>query len=367
DQRGAYDEMRERCPIAYSDSMKWSIFRHDDVVRVLEDHETFSNAVSQHFSVPNGMDPPEHTPYRRIIEKYFAADRMDAFEPVVRTIAEELLESLLSSGSRVDVMEDFAKPFAGRVQCAFLGWPDSLHEPLIRWAEKNHDATRDRDRRASSEIAREFEALVDDMIETRLEDGVRPEEDVTAELMQEKIGSRRLSNEEIASILRNWTVGEIGTISASVGILVHYLAEHEDLQAKLRRDPGLLLAAIDEILRLHGPLVANRRITTRPVNLAGQVLEAGERITIMWLAAHRDGRRFDEPNAFRFDRDPDDNLLYGAGIHVCPGAPLARMELRVVLEELLDETSEICLHPDARPVPAEYPASGFAAVPVRIN
>lgn len=347
--------------------MQWSIFRHDDVVRVLEDHETFSNAVSQHPSVPNGMDPPEHTPYRGIVEKYFEADRIDAFEPIVRAIAAELVGRLRAIVPSVDVMEDFAKRFAARVQCAFLGWPDSLHEPLIRWAEKNHEATRNRDRPALSEIVSEFEAIVGDMIETRLEAEAPPEADVTAKLMRETIGSRRLSNEEITSMLRNWTVGEIGTISASVGILVHYLAEHEDLQEKLRRDPALLPVSIDEILRLHGPLVANRRITTRPVRLGDRELDAGERLTIMWIAANRDGRAFDEAEAFCLDRDSEDNLLYGAGIHVCPGAPLARMELRVVLEELLAKTSEIRLHPDARPGRAEYPASGYSTLPVLIR
>ena len=87
DQRAAYDAMRERCPVAWSDYLQWSLFRHEDVVRALHDHETFSSAASRHLSVPNGMDPPEHTVYRRLVEPYFAAARVDAFEPSCRQLA----------------------------------------------------------------------------------------------------------------------------------------------------------------------------------------------------------------------------------------------------------------------------------------
>lgn len=366
DQRAAYDEMRERCPVAHSEFMQWSLFRHEDVLRVLRDHATFSNAVSQHLSVPNGMDPPEHTEYRRIIEPYFAANRMDAFEPSCRKVVIELLQDVLSR-REAEWMAEFAVPFAVRVQCAFLGWPPGLHEPLAHWARKNHEAARAQDRQALSELAREFEGYVDDVLETRLRAGAAPEADVTAGLMHEQVWGRPLSNEEIASILRNWTVGEIGTISAAVGILAHFLAVHVELQEQLRARPSLLPAAVDEILRIHGPLVANRRVATRAVEIGGRKLPAGDRISLMWPAANRDGRVFHDADAFRLDRDPAQNLLYGAGIHVCPGAPLARMELRVVMEELLGRTARIEPAPGKSPVNAVYPASGFASLPLSIR
>lgn len=366
DQRAAYDELRERCPVAYSESMQWSLLRHEDVVRALHDHETFSNAVSQHLSVPNGMDPPEHTAYRRIIEPYFSAQRMAAFEPACRHIVADLVHSALAKGE-LELMADFALPFAVRVQCAFLGWPPDLHEPLVGWTQKSARATRAGDRQAMSDIALEFEGLIDRMLETRLRAAAKPEDDITAALMHEKVWGRPLSNEEIASILRNWTVGEIGTISASVGILVHYLAQHPALQQQLRAQRALLPAAIDEILRLHGPLVANRRIATCPVTVGGRRIEAGERISLIWIAANRDGGVFEEPDAFRLDRDPAKNLLYGAGIHVCPGAPLARMELRVVMEELLERCAQIEPAPGKPPVNAVYPASGFSVLPMTIR
>lgn len=366
DQRAAYDEMRERCPVAYSEFMQWSLFRHEDVSRVLHDHKTFSNVVSRHLSVPNGMDPPEHTKYRRIVESSFTVQRMDAFEPVCRQMVAELVRNVLASGE-VELMADFALPFAVRVQCAFLDWPPTLRERLVRWTRKNYEATLAQDLQAMSEIAREFEGFIDGMLETRMQAGIKPEDDVVGALTHEKVWGRPLSNEEIASILRNWTVGEIGTISASIGILVHYLSQHVELQQRLRAQPLLLPAAIDEILRIHGPLVANRRVTTRKVEIGGRKIDAGERISLNWVSANRDGRVFEDPQAFRLDRDPAANLLYGAGIHVCPGAPLARMEMRVCLEQLLERTTRIQDVPGNAPSLAVYPASGFATLPLQVR
>jgi cytochrome P450 len=194
-----------------------------------------------------------------------------------------------------------------------------------------------------------------------------PPDDITTGLLRQRIGGRPLSQEEIVSILRNWTVGELGTITACVGILAHYLAQKPQLQRQLREEPGLLPAAIDEILRLHAPLISNRRVTTKPVEIGGRRIPAGERVTLIWASANRDEAVFGDPDEFRLDRDPDENLLYGRGIHVCPGAQLARLELRVVMEELLKGTSEIAPAPGRQPVLAIYPASGFSALPLLIG
>jgi len=312
------------------------------------------------------MDPPEHKVYRHLIEPYFAPARMDAFEPSCREIIIELLDQVPAQ-SDVELMADIAQPYAVRVQCAFLGWPSSLYDPLVQWAHKNTEATRTGDRQAMSEIAREFEALVVDMLEVRRQDGAKPGDDITADLMYEKVWGRPLSHKEITSILRNWTVGEIGTISAAIGILVHYLAKHIEVQKRLREQPSLLPGAIDEILRIHGPLVANRRITTCPVEIGGRKISAGERISLNWISANRDGDVFDSPNSFRLDRDPTENLLYGAGIHVCPGAPLARMELLAVMEALFEHTEWIEAVAEKPAINAVYPASGFSSLPLRFT
>ncbi len=365
DQIKAYDKMRHHCPVAYSDYLGWSLFHHEDVVRALEDHHGFSSAVSSHLSVPSGMDPPQHTTYRRLIERQFAPAHVSAFEPLCRTISAELVASL-QRGKEVDLVAQFAQLFAVRIQCAFLGWPNSLHDPLLRWIQRNHNATLARDTEAMTAIALEFDDYIGELLEVRRNAGATAPDDITTDLLREEVDDRPLSHEEIVSILRNWTVGELGTITACVGILVHYLGKHLAIQQRLRECPDLLPAAIDEILRLHAPLISNRRITTRPMEIGGRKIGAGERITLIWASANRDEAVFDQPDEFRLDRDPSQNLLYGRGIHVCPGAQLARLELRVVMEELLKSTNRIALAPGCQPTIALYPASGFSELPVQL-
>lgn len=366
DQITVYDAMRRRCPVAHSDYLWWSLFRHADVTRVLHDPASFSNAASNHLSIPNAMDPPEHTPYRAIIEHYFDAAHMTAFEPVCRAVADALVADLPRAAA-FDAMAGFAQPFALRIQCAFMGWPDSLHEPLRQWIDDNHRATRAGDRSAMARIAVEFDGHIKQQITRRRDAGERAADDVTRQLLREHIHGRPLSDEEIVSIVRNWTVGELGTIAASVGIVVHYLAEHPALQAALRLQPADLPAAIDEMLRIHAPLIANRRVTTCPVDLGGRRLDAGERLTLIWASANRDEAVFGDPDAFDPERNGKNNLLYGAGLHVCPGAPLARMELRLLMERLLARTHDIALAPASAARRASFPASGFATLPIRLQ
>lgn len=366
DFRAACDAMRRRCPVAYSELFGWSLFRHADVMQVLLDPETFSSAVSRHASVPNVMNPPEHTVYRRLIEPYFAPARMEAFEPACRRIAVQLV-AMASDRGAVEVMDAVAYPFAARAQCAFLGWSESLSDVLIRWVLQNHALTASQNREGLSRHAVAYEQIIGGILESQCTSTVDTTQDVTTRLRSECVNGQPLSVPELTSILRNWTVGEIGTLSASVGILLQFLAQHPDLQTHLRQERALIPTAIDEILRIHGPLATNRRVTTRPVEIGGRSIGAGERITIHWVAANRDETVFQDPDAFRLDRDQSKNLLFGAGIHVCPGAPLALLELRVFMEELLRQCSRVKLDPIHPAQLAIYPASGYARVPLILH
>lgn len=356
DQCAAYDGMRQRCPVAYSEFLGWSVFRYRDVLDVLLDHETFSNVVSRHRSVPNGMDPPEHTEYRKIIEPYFTPERMLAFEPVGRAIAVDLLQGA-GDGSSWEWMESFAEPFALRCQCAFLGWPERLAEPLRGWTRKNQDATLAGDRAALAGLASELTACVAELLAERRSDPDPPQDDGIARLLAARVYGKPLTDEEIVSVLRNWTVGEIGSIAAALGSIVHRLATDQELQTLLRAEPQRIPHAIEEILRITGPLVANRRVAKRDTEIGGRRIAAGERVTVMWVSANRDEEVFEAPEELRWDRKTE-HLVYGAGIHVCPGAPLARVELRVATEELLRRTESLQLAPDQPVRPATYPAHG---------
>jgi len=335
-------------------------------MRVLQNPEVFSNVVSGHVAIPNGMDPPEHTEYRRIVDKYFSSERIAEFELVCRNIAAALL-SELSGRQEIEVAAELADLFAIRIQCAFLDWPATLHAPLLQWTRKNHAATLSGNRQTIAAVATEFDGYIRDLLAQSRGRAAAEDADAMARLLNERLNDRSLTDDEIVSILRNWTVGELSTISACVGILTHYLAEHEELQRQLRETPSLLPNSIDEILRIHPPLISSRRKTTQSVAIDGCLIPAGERVTIMWASANRDEHVFGDPDEFRPDRDPAQNLLYGAGIHVCPGAPLARLELRVLLEELLRRSRLLVLSPGKKSVRAVYPGSGFSSLPVRID
>ena len=119
---------------------------------------------------------------------------------------------------------------------------------------------------------------------------------------------------------------------------------------------------MDEILRLDAPLITNRRRTTKPVQLRGRAIPADEPVTILWPAVQRDPLAMAEPTAFRLDREPRDNLLYGRGLHHCPGEGLARLELGVLLDALFDAVPGIWSAPGRSPIRAIYPAGGFSEV-----
>jgi len=361
----SYDDMRRHCPVAYSPLLGWSVFRHADVIRVLDDPETFSNSVSTHRSVPNGMDPPEHTAYRGAIDPFFRPQLMRRFEPICRTLAVNALVPV-AAGTVFDVMEDFAVPFAVRCQCAFLGWPDELVEPLRDWTRRNQEASSAMDRAKLSEMALELQAIVTQLLSARrAEPGAL--DDVTSLLMRAQVNGAALTDAELTSIFRNWTVGEVGSLAAAIGIVTRELALNASLHETLRARPGLLSTAIDEILRMGGPLVLNKRVATRDVAVGDRRIAAGQRLSLFWVAANRDPAVFEAPGEARLDRNPADNLLYGRGIHVCPGAPLARLELRVAIEAMLGRCQRIELDEGQPARRAAYPASGWSFLPVRFT
>ena len=361
----ACDEMRRRCPLAHGEQVHWTLFRHADVLRVLEDPATFGSAVSRHLAVPNGMDPPAHTGWRRLIDRYFTPELVARHESECRRIARERVHGLPAAGE-VEWMGQFAHDYALHTLCAWVGWPDALHEPLRAWTQRQQAAARAGDREALAALAVEFDGHIRAQLEAR-RSTQPPPDDLTTRLLRDEIAGRPLADEEIVSILRNWTAGELATMAASVGILAHYLATHPGLQQRLRGQPALLPAAIDEILRIHAPLAANRRIVRQATELAGRQFAPGERLTLLWTSAQRDEAVFGDPDEFRLDRDPALNLLYGAGIHACPGAGLARLQLRVVMEELLATTGRIAATPGARTIRARWPASGFERLPLRVE
>jgi cytochrome P450 len=306
------------------------------------------------------MDPPEHTAYREALAPVFDDERMAGVEDRCRQIAAALIGPMVERGS-AEVVGSFAEPFALRTLCALLGWAEELWECLGGWTHGNQHAALTRDRSAGRALARLItEHVMDNLSQHRTHEG----EDVTDALLATTVGGARLTDEQIVSVLRNWIAGE-GTVAGGIGLLALHLAEQPELQDRLRAYPALIPNAVEEILRVDGPLVANRRTVTRPVEIRGRGIGEGDSISLMWIGANRDPETFVDADQVQIDRDTSGSLVWGRGIHVCLGAPLARLELRIAVEELLARTSRFEISGEIRR--SAYPANGPAELNLRFS
>ncbi len=362
DQRQAYDQMREQCPVAHSKLLEWSLFRHEDIVTVLADPATFINT-SRFPAIPNGLNPPEHGPYNAALATYFNTEHMATLEPEVRALATHLLEPLCHSGE-VELIETFVTPLVFKTLCTWLGWPDEQWQQLALWVAGNEQIAVSADAPAGKKLADDFVTQVVNNLNAHR--AARPSlADATVRLLLTQVSDKRLSDEVIATILRNWVAGH-GTTRDALGIVVMHLARNTELQAQLRRAPALIPATIETILRSDGPLVANRRTATRDVTFQGRVIPKDASLSLMWIAANRDPRAFPDPDGVEPQRDNAASLVWGQGIHLCIGAPLARLEIRLALEELLARTTHFALT-RADPVRKIYPGNGFVALHLRLE
>ncbi|KAA0232242.1 MAG: putative cytochrome P450 YjiB [Acidimicrobiales bacterium] len=364
DQLGTYDRMRSACPVAAS-PRGVTLFCHADVVAAANDPDGFSSATTTRRSVPNSIDPPEHAGWRALIDPFFSAEQMALLQPRVRAIADSLVASL-PRNTTIDAVAEIGRPLAVRAQTEWLGWHETK-DRLLAWMADNHDATRSGDRERTTAVAAAFDEIIGAQVERRRRLGDAAPDDPTTELITATYDDRPLEDAEIVSILRNWTAGDLGSIATALGVAVHFLAEHPGVQQELRRDPSGLAPAVDEMLRIDDPFLVSRRVTTETVRIRGHELPAGTRVYLNWTSANRDEAVFGGADAYRPEEHAPFNLVYGAGIHVCPGRPLASMELVVTVGSLLAATSGIELAPDATPVRETYPVGGWRRVPIQLR
>lgn len=365
DERSTYDALRSRCPVATVDG-SWVILRHAEVVATATDPRTFSSRVTTRRAIPNSLDGAEHAAYRAVVDRYLTDERVAREEPQCRAHAAAIVDEL-PRGVTVKTIASIGTPFAVRSQSTWLGWPRKLEERLVAWISDNHAATRSGNRDKMREVADQFDHMIRALLDARRDDG--PSTDVTGELLRDSVNGRPLTTEEIVSILRNWTAGDLGSLATSVGVIVHFLATTPSVQRQLRTlvaagDRAALVAAVEEILRIDDPFVSNRRVATRAVQLGGESIPKGGRVLLNWTAANRDPLVFGNPDRYDPAGNAKANLVFGIGPHACPGRSLTLMELRVILEELLSRTSWIDSSPDRPPVRETPPVGGWARVPI---
>ena len=338
------------------------VHRHADVVAAAGDPELFSSAASAFLQVPNGLDGAEHAAARRLLDTFFTPAELVPLAPLLEALADTLV---VAAGADVFDAVELGALYAVRAQSAWLGWSAALEPELLDWVAENRAATRSGDRAWTARVASRFDAIVRGLLEARR--GSVAGDDVTSRLVAQRDASGRAwSDEEVVSILRNWTGGDLSSLALCAGVVVHWLAEHPEHQRHLRDAPDPALdAAIDEILRIDDPFVSNRRVATRDTVVAGCPVAAGEQVVLDWRAANRDPDAFDDSAAYDPEGHADRNLVYGTGPHVCPGRPLATLELRVLVRRLLRAGTVV--HDGARPAERETAlVAGFRTVPVCI-
>lgn len=363
DLRAYTDELRPNHAVVRNVAGEWVLLRHADVAAAALDHARFSNGVSRYLQVPNGLDGEAHSHYREVIERHLSHLALQPFIPVFERVAAQLVAEL-PNGVVLDAVSDIGAVFAVRAQCEWLGWPAELEPRLLEWMEEHHAATRSGDRAWTEDVAEQFDDIIRSLILTRRAAAGTTPDDVTTRLCREQVDGRPLTDEELVSILRNWTGGDLGSIALCVGVLVAHVARQPGLMERLRAaSDNEVEAIIDEVLRLDDPFVSNRRITTCPVRIGGQDIPSGARVKLNWTSANRDEAVF-ENNQFDPEGNAAVNLVYGLGKHVCPGRLLATWQLRIALQALLASARTIELAPDQPPEREVAPVGGYRRVPV---
>jgi len=343
-----YARLRAEAPVARNDTLGlWMISRHDDVVAVSRDPATFCSSkgimtfeIGSAYPTPPTMmhtDPPDHTRYRTLVQPGFRPSYMRALEPGIRRRARALVERL-EPGVPVDVVAELAVPLALQVISDLLGVPEDEWPTFFRWSEAVIPGATDW---PEDERARLSGDMVTYLLAAAADRRASPRDDIISEVGAAEVDGDRLSDAELGMFLVQLLVaGNETTRNMMSGGLVGFAEHPGSWEALVRRaDDGVnraLPLAVEEMLRWTTPVVAFMRTTTREVELGGRTLGADEPVLMLYASANRDERVFG-PTAGIFDaaRDPNPHVAFGFGAHFCIGAVLARVEGRILMEELL--------------------------------
>jgi cytochrome P450 len=329
----------------------WAVTRHADVHDVSGDSATFCSGqgilvqeIGQTYDSPPTMmhtDPPAHTRYRTLVSPGFRPSVVRSLEAAVRSTADELLDAL-PTGEPVDVVAALAVPFPIRVIAAVLGLPADREHDLWKWSEAAIPGATDwpEDERNAllGEMATELLGLA---AERRRE----PADDVVSMLATVEIDGDQLSDAELGMFLIQLLVAGNETTRHSISGAVVALADHRDQWERLAADRSLIPTAVEEVLRWTTPVTSFMRTATVDTELGGTEVAAGDPVLLLYAGANRDEAAFG-PTAGAFDvsRAPNPQLSFGFGHHFCLGAALARLEIAVVLEGLLDRFTGVERH-----------------------
>jgi cytochrome P450 len=343
--------MRERQPVTWSEEHGgfWVVTGYEDVLRVAQDWRTFSSAEGVSVppppakvnAIPEVMDPPEHRQYKRLINAWFTPAVVARYEGATRALVTRLIDGFAADG-RCEFMDAFARPFPG---LAFFDLV--LHAPADRVAELSEMATIASTTGHPGRPAawQGMAAWITDFVAERR--ARRPAGDVVDAVLAAEIDGVPISDHDILGVIQLLILGGLETTAGALGQFMVRFCDHPEVPDRLRAEPETLPAAIEELLRLDPPFVFIARLATRDTELGGHQVRAGQRVLISWASANRDAGEFACPHAFDPGRASNRHLAFGAGPHRCAGSNLARMNLRIALEELLARLHDLRLQDGA--------------------
>jgi cytochrome P450 len=326
------------------------VYRYDEITQLLRDHETFSSGIVVSVfgdvfgkQVMLGMDEPEHNRYRSLVSKAFTQRALARREnELVEAVGNGLIDRFAGRG-RAELVREFTFPYPTQIIAGLLGLPRADYPQFQRWSISLLGFTVNRERGlAASRALKEYFAPI---LEARR---AEPRDDLISTLAHAEIGGEQLSDEEIFSFLRLLLPAGVETTYRSTGNLLFGLLSNPEQLEAVRADRSLVPQAIEEAVRWEAPLLVITRVATRDTELAGVPIPAGSAVMPMLGAANRDENRYPDPDRFDIFRAPQPHISWGHGVHLCLGMHLARLEMRVALELLLDRLPDLRFDPEGK-------------------
>ena len=375
-----WDELRATCPIAHSDRYggTWLPVTHEHVSAIAYDTENFTSravVVSEarpgplDLPAPIGVappitsDPPFHAMARRLLLPAFAPRKVDALEPFTRQLCNDLLDAL-EGKDIVDAAVEYAQHIPLRVIAKMLGFPaedaDYFRHVIHLILEEGITVTEDDDERLVEGQA--LDAYFDNQIADHV---ANPRDDLTTFLLEAELDGNKLMHEHVRGTMLLILVAGIDTTWSAIGSALWHLAHNPEDLKRLAAEPDLMPFAIEEMLRAYAP-VTMARLVAQDVEIGGCPMKEGDWVLLPFPAANRDPEFFDRADEVIIDREENRHAAFGLGIHRCLGSNLARMELRVAVEEWVKRFPNFELADPSAVTWAAGQVRGPRSIPVRL-
>jgi cytochrome P450 len=349
DPAGAHRYLREQCPVhhyaGFGDKGFYTVSRHDDVSEVFRDVALWSSTWGQGpiYTKEGGLrsDPPEHTVYRKLVTSAFSAKRVAALEPTVRDVTARLVDGFADRGS-ADLIEALAVPLPITMISMILGVPAERSEEFKAWSTEFMAGQNAADPAVQGAARAKIDGYFDAELDARRAREAAGEslpDDVLTSLLHATNDGRPFTNAELLPLILLLLVGGNETTTSNIGNLVWRLLDL-GLWKTVVDDPTLRDTAIEESLRFDPPVLGLFRTNTRATAMHDVALDPDSKVHGLYASANRDPEAWNEPDEFRLDRDLDDlkrrHMSFGVAQYLCPGAALARLEVRAALDEMID-------------------------------